>query len=142
MSNTEIISLLSIGVAIGAVLITLANFSVARATLALALFDRRMAVYQEVRTASSLALISEKEFMDKDGMMHLHKAMNEGRFLFGPEIGAYIRTLWDAAVEMNKSRQRDDNKKIDAYHAAYTKLVNGTTGLQDLLQPYMAMDHK
>lgn len=142
MSKAEVISLLSVVAASAAVLITLANFSVARANLALALFDRRMAVYQSVRTAVSLAIVSEDEFVEKDGLRHLHKAINEGRFLFGPEVSEYLTSLWKAGTQIQIFHKDIDKRATNAYNDAYRLLVDGTVKLQSLVDPYMAMDHK
>jgi hypothetical protein len=142
MSTAESIALLSTLIATVALVVTVANSSVTRATLALSLFDRRMVVYEHVRKASSLAIVSEKNFVENGGLEHLHAAMNDGHFLFGPEVADFLKTLWDAAIKMQMNNVSNEGQKIDEYWNAYKDLVGGTTKFRDLLSPYMAMDHK
>ena len=140
----EQIALGSVAVALLAFLLAVANFSVGRANLALALFDRRMAVYEAVRKAASLAIISEQEFIQKDGMRHVHRALNDSKFLFGPEVSDYLLTLWKASVDISVFGEEEtpDPKRIDRRHQSYATIIDATGQMQALLRPYMAMDHK
>jgi len=142
VTKAEIIASVSAVVAALAFILAIANFATGRATLALALFDRRMEVYEAVRKASTLAMNSEREFTENDGLKHLHKALNDARFLFGPEVAEHLNTLWKAGVELQVSRDSPKRKALDAYDKAYGELVDGTVKLQGLLRPYMSMDHK
>jgi hypothetical protein len=142
---TEAVALLSATTAAIAIVIALANFGVARSTLALALFDRRMKVYEDIRAASSLALRGEKPFVEGEGLQHIHKAVNDGLFLFGPEMKAFLHTLWTAAIKVHAAYDAGEGRDLartEEMREACRVLMDGTERAQPLMARYMAMDHK
>ena len=53
------------------------------------------------RITTTLAVHGEKDFAESDGLRHIHKALNDAHFLFGPEVQAYLQKLWGAGIKVS-----------------------------------------
>ncbi|TAV48430.1 hypothetical protein ELI02_29985 (plasmid) [Rhizobium leguminosarum] len=104
MQAGQLITTMVIGVI--AALIAWRQWRTARDKIKLDLFDRRFAVFMDVRKLCSEAT-QVREFSDPSLRNEL---VARSRFLFGPEIHAQISKLYDLCVrvEMNDHAARDE----------------------------------
>jgi hypothetical protein len=113
----------------------------ARQKVVLDLFDKRFAVYEELRVAVSPHL---GQMSTVEDIVKFNRAANRAQFLFGPEVTSFLEERQvDLTFLVVAEHGKDTQRQVDE---EYTSRLNHMTGfLRDfdgLVAPYMKHTQK
>lgn len=140
-------ALLTPAIAVVVTWIAYQQFKTARAKLNLDLFDKRLAVYNQVRDA--VRIINGSGRVNEEADRHLLEAINASEFLFGEDIRVYLETMWHrfsrlrvAQSQMQSSHEETRLAAVAAQSAVLNEITQFYYEGADVFAHYMRMDHR
>ena len=134
-------------IAVAVALIAYRQYETARARLALDLFDKRLAVYEQLRGA--IRIVNGTGRVDESADRFLLEAINASDFLFGDDIRRYLDGMWERFSRLRVAQSQMNSSVESTRHAAVeaqSKLLNEITefyyGGTDVFAHYMRMDQR
>lgn len=119
----------------------------AHSKLVLDLFERRLSVYRQVRSAVGVVNTTGK--VTREAEIDLLQAMESAEFLFGKDVQNYLQDMWNRFIKLNAANhmiangtqeQRQSNAR--AQGDLFDKITNFYYEGADVFSPYMKMDHR
>ena len=134
-------------VALTAAWIAFRQWQIARNKLKLDLYDKRMAVYEVVRKALSVATSHGK--LSHDDEIEYLTGIRTAKWLFGPKVATYLEeTLWHKIVDfglhntMSSSSSGDERTKhVHARAETMKWLMAQYKEIDNLCAPYLQLKH-
>jgi hypothetical protein len=141
-------TLITLIVGIAVAMIALLQWITARQKVVLDLFDKRFAVYEELREVISIHMVQAR--IDLNDLGKYTRAASRAQFLFGPEVVTYLEERRkDLIRAMNDHRQdrppvpEERQKAVeDEMVARFTRLTDFFKDFDVLVAPYMKHTQK
>lgn len=120
----------------------------AHSKIVLDLFEKRLAVYQKVRTA--VAVVNTTGKTSRDAELDLLGAIDASEFLFGDDVRKYLDAMWHRFIKLgvaNAMLKDGPTTEVRQTNAdAQSRLFNEITQFyyegSDVFAPYMRMEHR
>jgi len=115
--------------------------------LKLDMFDRRMEVYGAVKEA--LGAVTRSGSITNQEMIDYLTGVQSAKWLFGPEVSEYLeKDFWHSLVDLqlhNAMSQSNNDQELVKHITAKSQTIQGImkqyTTLDDLVRPYLAIEH-
>jgi hypothetical protein len=140
-------ALLTPAIAIVVAYIAYAQWRTANARLNLDLFDKRLAVYRKVHDA--VGKVNATGLAEGAAEALFLEAQREARFLFGPEVKAYLDELWMHFIQLHAAQSNTQSTDEDVRKRAVqrqSELFQEITQFYyeggDVFAPYLQMDQR
>jgi protein-disulfide isomerase-like protein with CxxC motif len=133
-------------IAILAAVIGFMQWRTAHQRSVLDLFEKRFDVYIEIRAVIAQVL-THGTVADQQSLDFL-RAIDKAQFLFGPEVTAYLNSVYRLLVDhglaesMMKAGGADYQKAVEKKYAAFREISQFYVRSLPLVQPYMRMHQK
>ena len=119
----------------------------AKKRLKLDLFERRMEIYRSVK--ETIGTVAGKGTITNDDMLVYLTGVQSAKWLFGNEVSDYLETdFWKFLVDLqlhdsmsHSSYEKERTKAIFGKCETIQKLVGQYKVLDDLMRPYLVLEH-
>ena len=121
--------------------------AVAQKKLKLDLFERRMEIYRSVR--ETIGTIARKGTITNQDMLDYLTGVQSAKWLFGNDVSEYLENdFWSFLVDLqlhdsmsHSSYEKERTDAIFGKSKTMRKLVAQYKVLDDLMRPYLALEH-